>query len=77
MSGITRGTGIGRTGASVFPQVVLTKDYYGYKGKEYAMEVVTTAKKLPPDDLEGVKDNSGEAQSQQDNDKETRGRRQS
>ena len=41
------------------------------------MEVVTTAKKLPPDDLEGVKDNSGEAQSQQDNDKETRGRRQS
>ena len=50
--------------------------YCGHKGKGYATEVVTTGK-LPPDDLEGVKDNSGEAQSQQDNDKETKGRRQS
>ena len=51
--------------------------YYGREGKGYATEVVTTAEKLPPDDLEGVKDSSGEAQSQQDNNKETRGRRQS
>jgi hypothetical protein len=50
--------------------------YYGYKGKGYTMEVVTT-EKLPPDDLKGVKDNSSEVQSQQDNDKETKGRRQS
>jgi hypothetical protein len=63
LSRIARGTGIGRTGASVFPEVVLTKDYYRYKGKGYATEVVTTAEKLPPDNLEGVKDNSGEAQS--------------
>ena len=51
--------------------------YRGHKGKGYAMEVVTTAEKLPPDDLEDVKDNLGEAQSQQDNDKETKSRRQS
>ena len=36
--------------------------YYGHKGKGYAMEVVTTAEKLPPDGLEDIKDNSGEAQ---------------
>jgi hypothetical protein len=47
--------------------------YYGHKGKEHATEVVTTAEKLP---LEDIKDNSGEAQSQQDDDKETRSRRQ-
>ena len=41
------------------------------------MEVVITAKKLPLDNLKGVKDNLGEAQSKQDNNKETRGRRQS
>jgi hypothetical protein len=34
--------------------------YYGYKGKRYTTEVVTT-EKLPPDDLEGVKDNSDDA----------------
>ena len=37
--------------------------YYGRKGKGYATEVVTT-EKLPPDNLEGVKDDSGKAQSQ-------------
>ena len=36
--------------------------YYGHKGKGYATEVVTTAEKLPPDGLEDIKDNSGEAQ---------------
>ena len=41
------------------------------------MEVVTIAEKLLPDDLEDIKDNLGEAQSQQDNDEETRSRRQS
>ena len=41
------------------------------------MEVVTTAKKLPPDDLEDIKGDSDDAQSQQDKDKETRSRRQS
>ena len=41
------------------------------------MEVVTIAEKLPPDDLEDIKDNLGEAQSQQDNNKETRSRKQS
>jgi hypothetical protein len=51
--------------------------YCGRKGKRYAMEVVTTAEKLPPDDLEDVKDDSNDAQSQQDKDKETRSRRQS
>ena len=51
--------------------------YCGRKGKRYAMEVVTTAEKLPPDDLEDIKDNLGKAQSQQDNDEETRSRRQS
>jgi hypothetical protein len=51
--------------------------YCGRKGKRYAMEVVTTAEKLPPDDLEDVKDDSDDAQSQQDKDKETRSRRQS
>ena len=35
--------------------------YCGRKGKRYVMEVVTTAEKLPPDDLEDVKDNLGEA----------------
>jgi hypothetical protein len=40
-------------------------------------EVVTTAEKLLLDNLKGVKDNLGEAQSQQDNNKETKGRRQS
>ena len=37
--------------------------YYGYKGEGYATEVVTT-EKLPPDNLKGVKDDLGEAQSQ-------------
>ena len=44
--------------------------YCGRKGKRYAMEVVTTAEKLPPDDLEDIKDNSGEAQNQQDSDRD-------
>jgi hypothetical protein len=35
--------------------------YYRHKGKGYATEVVTTAEKLPPGDLEDIKDNSGEA----------------
>ena len=35
--------------------------YYGHKGKEYAMEVVTTAEKLPLDDLEDIKDDSDDA----------------
>ena len=41
------------------------------------MEVVTTAEKLLLDNLKDIKDNVGEAQSQQDNNKETRSRRQS
>ena len=45
----------------------------GHKGKGYATEVVTIAEKLPPDD---TKDDLGEAQDQQDNDKETKSRRQ-
>ena len=47
----------------------------GYKGKGYATEVVTTAKKLPSDDLEDIKDNLDGAQNQQDNDKGTESRR--
>ena len=35
--------------------------YCGRKGKRYAMEVVTTAEKLPLDNLEDIKDNLGEA----------------
>ena len=38
--------------------------YCGRKGKGYTMEVVIIAEKLPPDDLEDIKDNSGEAQNQ-------------
>ena len=41
------------------------------------MEVVTAAEKMPPDDLKDVKDDSDDAQSQQDNDRETKSRRQS
>ena len=51
--------------------------YCGHIGKEYTTEVVTTAKKLPLDGFEDIEDSLGEAQSQQDNDKETRSRRQS
>ena len=41
----------------------MTKElYYRHKGKGYATEVVTTAKKLPLDDLEDVKDDLSEAQ---------------
>jgi hypothetical protein len=43
--------------------------YRGRKDKGYAMEVVTIAEKLPPDELEDIRDNSGKAQSQQDKDK--------
>jgi len=35
--------------------------YCGRKGKRYAMEVVITAEKLLLDNLEDIKDNSGEA----------------
>jgi hypothetical protein len=35
--------------------------YYGYKGKGYMTEVVTTAEKLPLDNLEDIKDSLGEA----------------
>jgi hypothetical protein len=35
--------------------------YCGHKGKEYATEVVTTAKKLSPDGFEDIKDSLGEA----------------
>ena len=35
--------------------------YCGRKGKRYAIEVVITAKKLPLDNLKGIKDNLGEA----------------
>ena len=38
--------------------------YCGRKGKRYAMEVVIIAEKLPLDDLEGIKDNLGEARNQ-------------
>ena len=48
--------------------------YCGHKGKEYATEVVTITEKLLPDDFEDTKDSLGKAQSQQDNDKETRSR---
>ena len=43
--------------------------YEGHKSKGYATEVVTITEKLPPDDLEDIKDNSGEAQNQQDSDR--------
>ena len=70
----TRGTGIGHTELALFLRGRLYEGlYYRCKGKGYATEVVTT-EKLPLDGLEGVKDNLGEAQSQQDNDKETKGR---
>jgi len=74
---ITKGIGIGRIGTNASPLVVLMKDYYGHKGKGYATEVVITAKKLPPDGLKDVEDDLGEAQNQQDNNKETKSRRQS
>ena len=38
--------------------------YCGRKGKRYAIGVVTTAEKLPPDDLKDIKDDSDDAQSQ-------------
>ena len=44
-------------------RLFLTKDYYGYKGKEYATEVVIIAEKLPLNNLKGIKNNLGEAQS--------------
>jgi hypothetical protein len=47
--------------------------YCGRKGKRYATEVVTTAEKLH---RMVSKDNLDDPQSQQDNDKETRSRRQ-
>jgi len=41
----------------------LTKGlYYGHKGKGYATEVVTTAEKLPLDNLKDVEDDLGKAQ---------------
>ena len=49
--------------------------YYRYKGKRYIIEVVIIAKKLLLDNLKDIKDNLGEVQSQQDNNKETRSRR--
>ena len=61
-----------------FLEIFLTKGLYcGHKGKRYATEAVTTAKKLPLGDLKGIKDNLGKVQNQQDNDKETKSRRQS
>ena len=47
--------------------------YYGHKAKGYATEVVIIAEKLPPDN---TKDDLGEAQDQQDNNKETKSRKQ-
>ena len=44
--------------------------YCGRKGKRYAMEVITTAKKLPLDNLKDIKDNSGKAQNQQDSNRD-------
>jgi hypothetical protein len=35
--------------------------YCGRKGKRYTTEVVTTAEKLPLDNLKDIKDNSGKA----------------
>jgi len=44
-----------------FLEIVLMKGLYcGYKGKGYAMEVVTIAKKLPLDGLKDIKDDLGE-----------------
>jgi len=61
-----------------FPEIVLIKGlYYGHKDKGYATEVVTTAKRLPLDNLKDIKDDLGEAQNQQDNNKETKRSRQS
>ena len=37
------------------------KDYYRYKGKEYIIKVVIIVKKLPLNNLKGIKDNLGEA----------------
>jgi len=74
LSGIIRGTGIRRTGASAFPWRLSDEGLYcGHKAKGYATEVVIIAEKLPPDN---TKDDLGEAQDQQDNDKETKSRRQ-
>jgi hypothetical protein len=44
--------------------------YCRRKGKRYATEVVTTAKKLPPDGFKDIKDDSDNAQSQQDNNRD-------
>jgi len=45
-----------------FLEIVLIKGlYYRHKGKGYATEVVTTAKKLLLDGFKDIKDNSGEA----------------
>jgi hypothetical protein len=35
--------------------------YCGRKGRRYTMKAVITAEKLPPDDLEDIKDSLGEA----------------
>jgi len=52
-----------------FSEIVLTKGlYYGHKDKGYAMEVVTTAEKLPPDGFEGRLGRSMESARQQSRD---------
>jgi len=56
---IIKGIGIRCIETNAFPPVVLTKDYYRYKGKGYVMEVVIIAEKLPPDSLKNVKDDLG------------------
>ena len=57
-------------------EVVLTKDYYGHKGRGYAIEVVTTTEKLLLDGFEDIEDDLGEAQGQQYSNQETRSKRQ-
>jgi len=45
-----------------FLEIVLIKGLsYGYKGKEYAIEVVIIVKKLPLNNLKDIKNNLGKA----------------
>ena len=44
--------------------------YCGHKGKRYTIEVVITAEKLLLNNLKDIKDSLGEAQNQQDSNKD-------
>ena len=65
MSKVTRDQEFDVQGLAAFLRDRLHEGLYcGREGKRYAMEVVTIAAKLPPDDLEDIKDNLGEARNQ-------------